>query len=102
MPNVALAVFTGRQDLICKYLVSFATAGAGHSTGTYLDLALRQAHVPKIDALNAAATKRDIKALNAVEIVPHSSYPKRMIKWRELTVTAIKASTATAKGAKAK
>jgi len=45
----------------------------------------------KIDILNAAAAKRDIKALNAVDIIPYSSYPKRMIKWRELTIAAIKA-----------
>ena len=49
----------------------------------------------KVEILNAAAAKRDIKALNAVAIIPYSSFLRRMIKWRELTVTAIKASAKT-------
>jgi hypothetical protein len=53
----------------------------------------------KVDALNAAAARGDVKALNAVEIEPYSSSPKRMIRWRDLAIIAIRAK---AKAAKAK
>lgn len=48
---------------------------------------------PTLAKIEAAAKARDIKALNAIKINPVSSSPKAMIRWRDMNVAALKASS---------